>query len=120
MGTSHSACGCGSCELATWTSSSTFICSRKNAQLLARVDAIANSLGRPIIIACDWDLQPGELNASNFPTLSGAVIRSSKAVACRGGAGNAIIDSFTMITATNRAFSDVRADMPRPKRPHRP
>eukprot|EP00959_Pyramimonas_sp_CCMP1952_P331197 6935610-Pyramimonas_sp.AAC.1 len=92
----------------------------KNAQLLARVGTIANSLDRPVIIAGDWNLPPGELNASNFPTLSGTIIRSSKAVMCRGGAGNKIIDYFAMNTAANQAFSDVRADLSRSKRPHRP
>eukprot|EP00959_Pyramimonas_sp_CCMP1952_P184217 3852288-Pyramimonas_sp.AAC.1 len=48
------------------------------------------------------------------------MLRPSKAITCRGGAGNTAIDYFALNTAANRAFSDVRADMLWSRRHPRP
>ena len=92
----------------------------KNAALLAKVGTLLHELDQPAIVGGDWNFPPGELEASEFTTLSGTVVKSTNTVTCRGGTGSTIIDYFVMNSASERAFAGVEADLTWAKRPHRP
>ena len=91
-----------------------------NAQLLASIGALIHEIDRPVVVAGDWNLPPGELESSDFNVLSSRVIEAPTTVACRGGAGSTIIDYFAFNSAGARAFAGVCADLLWPKRLYRP